>query len=77
MRSELSGNAWFPRATGNGLDAGAGITLQATPWLAFHARVDLRRYFFAMNPEPGDMWIAGGATDQYFGGAIGASISPR
>jgi len=30
-----------------------------------------------MNPEPGDTWIAGGATDQYFGGAIGASVSPR
>jgi hypothetical protein len=74
---ELEGSTWFPRATGNGLDACAGITLRVTSWLAFHARVDLRRYFFAMNPEPGDTWIAGGATDQYFGGALGASISPR
>jgi len=73
---DLTGDAWFPRATGNGIDAGAGITLHATRWLAFHARVDLRRYFFAMNPEPGDTWIAGGAADQYFGGAIGASVSP-
>ncbi|MBL9016862.1 MAG: hypothetical protein JNL83_21925, partial [Myxococcales bacterium] len=48
-----------------------------TPWLDVQARLDLRRYFFAMNPEPGDPWIAGGATDQYFGGAIGFAVSPR
>ena len=68
---------WFPRATGNGLDGSAGIAFHVTPWLDVQARVDLRRYFFAMNPEPGDPWIAGGATDQYFGGALGLAISPR
>jgi len=41
------------------------------------ARLDTRRYFFAMNPEVGDPWIAGGATDDYIGGAIGLAISPR
>ena len=69
--------AWFPRATGAGIDGSAGIALHVTPWLDLQARVDLRRYFFAMNPEPGDPWIAGGATDQYFGGALGLAISPR
>ena len=73
----LTDAAWFPRATGAGLDAGAGVALHVAPWLVLHARLDLRRYFFAMNPEPGDPWIAGGATDQYFGGALGLSISPR
>lgn len=69
--------AWFPRATGAGIDGSAGIAFHATPWLDVQARVDLRRYFFAMNPEPGDPWIAGGATDQYVGGALGLAISPR
>ncbi|MBA3465374.1 MAG: hypothetical protein H0T46_35915 [Deltaproteobacteria bacterium] len=69
--------SWFPRATGAGIDGSAGIAFHVTPWLDVQARVDLRRYFFAMNPEPGDPWIAGGATDQYFGGALGLAISPR
>ena len=68
---------WFPRATGAGLDAGAMLTFHAKPWLELYARVDLRRYFFAMNPEVGDPWIAGGATDQYVGGALGIAVSPR
>jgi len=27
--------------------------------------VDYRRYFYAMNPKPGDPLIAGGALDEY------------
>lgn len=68
---------WFPRASGAGIDGSAGLAFHVTPWLNIEARVDLRRYFFAMNPEPGDPWIAGGATDQYLGGAIGLAVSPR
>jgi len=68
---------WFPRASGAGIDGSAGLAFHVTPWLAVQARVDLRRYFLAMNPEPGDPWIAGGATDQYVGGAIGLAVSPR
>lgn len=71
----LATSAWFPRATGGGLDAGAGLSLQLTSWLAVHARLDVRRYFFAMNPEPGDPWIAGGAIDQYLGAALGATVA--
>jgi hypothetical protein len=68
---------WFPRATGAGIDVAAGVALHVTSWLDLHARLDTRRYFFAMNPEVGDPWIAGGATDDYIGGAIGLAISPR
>ena len=73
----LTEATWFPRATGAGLDISGGVAFHVTPWLDIHARLDARRYFFAMNPEPGDVWIAGGATDDYIGGAIGLSISPR
>jgi hypothetical protein len=73
---ELSDGAWFPRTTGAGIDASAGITWRPARWFAMHARADLRRYFFAMNPEPGDPWIVGGASDQYLGLAVGLSISP-
>ncbi len=73
----LTDVAWFPRATGAGIDASAGVAFHVTSWLDLHARLDTRRYFFAMNPEVGDPWIAGGATDDYIGGAIGLAISPR
>ena len=73
----LTGATWFPHATGAGIDLSAGIAYHVTSWLDLHARLDARRYFFAMNPEVGDPWIAGGATDDYIGGAIGLAISPR
>ncbi len=73
----LTEATWFPRATGAGIDASAGVAFHVTSWLDVQARLDTRRYFFAMNPEVGDPWIAGGATDDYIGGAIGLAISPR
>lgn len=73
----LTGSTWFPRATGAGIDVAAGVAFHVTSWLDVQARLDTRRYFFAMNPEVGDPWIAGGATDDYIGGAIGLAISPR
>ena len=73
----ITDSKWFPRATGAGIDGSAGLGFHVTPWLEVQARLDLRRYFFAMNPEPGDPWIAGGATDQYVGGALGVAVSPR
>lgn len=73
----LTESTWFPRATGAGLDISAGVAFHVTAWLDVQARIDTRRYFFAMNPEIGDPWIAGGATDDYIGGAIGLAISPR
>jgi hypothetical protein len=73
----LTESTWFPRATGAGLDLSAGVAFHVTPWLDLQARLDARRYFFAMHPEVGDPWIAGGATDDYIGGAIGLAISPR
>jgi hypothetical protein len=68
---------WFPRATGNGLDASAGAGYAITKWLGAYARADLRHYFFAMNPEPGDERVAGGAVDSFIGGAVGIAVSIR
>ncbi len=73
----LTEATWFPRASGAGLDVSAGVAFHVTSWLDIQARLDARRYFFAMHPEVGDPWIAGGATDDYIGGAIGLAISPR
>jgi hypothetical protein len=72
---DLDDAAWFPHSSGAGLDFAAGADLVVTRWLRFYGRVDMRRYFFSMNPEPGDPWIAGGAVDQYLGAALGFAIS--
>jgi hypothetical protein len=72
---EMNGDAWFPRATGQGVDGGLGVNVRLTKWLGAYARADVRHYFFAMNPEPGDEVIAGGAVDSYLGGAVGIAVS--
>jgi hypothetical protein len=72
---EMSGEAWFPRATGQGVDGAVGVNVRLTTWLGAYARADVRHYFFAMNPEPGDAVIAGGAVDSYLGGAVGFAVS--
>ena len=72
---ELADAGWFPRSSGNGLDGSAGAQLRLTRWLGAYARADVRHYFFAMNPEPGDDVIAGGAVDTYLGGAIGLAVT--
>lgn len=68
---------WFPRQTGNGLDASVGAAIGLTRWLGAYARAEVRHYFFAMNPEPGDENIAGGAVDTFLGGSIGLAVSIR
>ncbi len=68
---------WFPRQTGNGLDASVGAAIGLTRWLGAYARAEVRHYFFAMNPEPGDANVAGGAVDSFLGGALGLAVSFR
>ena len=68
---ELKSNNWFPRATGMGVEVGAGVGIRLTSSIEVRAGVDLRRFGFAFN-VPGnvldtrpDQKIAGGAVDQY------------
>lgn len=68
---ELESADWFPRVSGAGVDGSVtlGYRLSAAVELALAA--SLRRYFFAMNPEPGDPNIAGGAVDQLISVSFG------
>ncbi len=67
---EISSTRYFPRLKAGGLDANGGISL------SFFKRVELRlgveyiRYWYSMNPEPGDQSVAGGALDDSFGGGF-------
>ena len=74
---ELGSAAWFPRVSGAGVDVDLGVRWQATDAIALSAGGDLRRYFLAMNPEPGDPWIAGGALDQYLAVVARLSVAIR
>lgn len=74
---DLGSDAWFPRLTGGGVDAHLGAVWQISGPVALHGRADLRRYFFAMNPEPGDPAIAGGAIDQYLAIIAGLTVTLR
>jgi hypothetical protein len=72
---DLEDAEWFPRSTGSGVEAAAGVEVGLTKRIRGYARLDVRRYFFALNPEPGDPFVAGGMTDDYFGAAVGAAMA--
>jgi hypothetical protein len=67
----LSGEEWFPRLTGAGVDAEVFGTMALSPSFRLKLGVGARRYFFAFHPEPGDRHVAGGAVDQYLLGSLG------
>lgn len=66
---EVTSAEWFPRATVGGFEAdiGLGVRVDEIELRAFFA---MRRFFYAMNPEPGDARVAGGAIDQSLSGVL-------
>ena len=68
---EISSAAYFPRLKAGGLDANFGVAVGP---LFDHVEVRLGveyiRYWYSMNPEPGDNSVAGGALDDSFGGSL-------
>jgi len=67
--------AFFPRATAAGMDANAGFTVSLFDRLELRARFEYQRYWFSLNPEPGDMNVAGGALDHYVGGSMNVAFT--
>ncbi|MET0388931.1 MAG: hypothetical protein ABW321_23360 [Polyangiales bacterium] len=65
---------WFPRSTAGGVELGMFATYAMTR--GFYARVAAayQRTFFDFNSQPGDKYIAGGATDQYLALSLGAGV---
>ncbi|MBX3250692.1 MAG: hypothetical protein KF901_26170 [Myxococcales bacterium] len=64
---------WFPRASAGGVEAEVIVGYELDVGLEIRLSWDVRRYFFSMNPEVGDPFIAGGALDQYFGYTLGVA----
>jgi hypothetical protein len=66
---------WFPGAKGSGLDFGLMLGWQLMPWLAPAVGFDVVRYGFDFNNLPVDpkpRIVAGGATDTFVSGWLGA-----
>ncbi len=67
-------NVWFPEAKANGMDALLMIGFALPKGFEIRLSGDYRRYGFDLNPVPPDPpYVAGGARDQYFGGALGVA----
>lgn len=66
----LGSSEWFPRNSGSGFDLGAWLGWESDMGLGVRAGFEMQRYFFSMNPEPGDTHIAGGAADQFLAGSF-------
>jgi hypothetical protein len=67
---ELGTEAYFRRAGGFGVDAGAGVALQLLDNLQLRASLDWTRYFLSLRPEEGARFVAPSASDQYVGGSV-------
>ena len=67
-------NVWFPEAKANGMDALLMMGFALPKGFEIRLSGDYRRYGFDLNPVPGEApYVAGGALDQYFGGALGVA----
>ena len=65
----------FPRSSGGGIDAALGARWRAAGPLALHAVLSYTRFFFTLNPEVGDAYVAGGALDEFLGLQLGATYA--
>lgn len=72
---EVTSAEYFQRATVMAVDFSLGAAVALAKGLEVRLSADWRRYFFSMNPQPGDPLIAGGAVDDNYG--ITASIAFR
>lgn len=80
---EISSPAWFPHATGNGIEAEASFQLGVSRLIAFELALGMQRYFMSLNPSEDDpgvqsstLRLAGGALDKYFSSRLGLIIRP-
>jgi hypothetical protein len=72
---QLGSAEYFPRITGGGFDASAGVMVRLFRFVEVRAAYEYQRYWFSMNPEPGDPYIAGGALDDSRGFSVTAAFT--
>ncbi len=63
--------AYFDEVAGGGIALSAGLAYPLAQGLEARLEADYRRFFFSMSPQPGDDFVAGGATDETLGLVLG------
>ncbi|MGD0674978.1 MAG: hypothetical protein ABSC94_06130 [Polyangiaceae bacterium] len=63
----------FPRETIGGMDADLGLAFRLARFLEARVVVNYTRVWAAFNPQPGDMFVAGGGLDQFMNADIGVA----
>ncbi len=64
----------FSSASGAAIELRAGASWLADENVELRAMASYRRYFLAMNPSPGDRWIAGGLVDEFASITLSAAL---
>ena len=72
---EITSADYFPRASVSGIDVAAQLRLPIAYGLQVDVGTRLRRFFYDLNPQPGDRNVAGGAVDQYLNFTIGLAYA--
>jgi hypothetical protein len=65
--------SYFPRATIGGLEGRFGVIRSMGRNVELSLEVAYARFFYTLNPQPGDAYVAGGALDQMAFGSLGAA----
>lgn len=73
-KGEFGSAGFFPRSGGGGIDFTLGIGVRVVKNFELRLQGDYARYFFSLQPQPGDVYIAGGALDGYFSGTLTANF---
>ena len=72
---DIGGDEWFPNASQGGIDATLAVGWNFLWNLEARLGAEYTRYFFSLNPELGDVNVAGGAVDQYISGTFELVLS--
>jgi hypothetical protein len=64
----------FPRASGGAVELRGGAAVAVVGPFELRAMAAYRRYFLALNPSPGDRWIAGGLVDEFVSLTLSAAV---
>ncbi len=72
---EIGGPTYFPRSSATGMDANIGLGIGLLDLLEIRIGGEYIRYGYKMNPEVGDPFIAGGAVDDSFAGAVTVALT--
>ncbi len=64
----------FPNASGASVELRGGAAWAVGGAVELRAVASYRRYFLAMNPSPGDRWIAGGLLDEFASLTLSAAL---